>query len=205
LESREYVDDKGVTRKEWIIPKTKNKIKRNGEALVLTISDKMIETDGDDRVLKSYNSKIELQRKIEAIQRAVVFNNGSLSNTDIYWGDANFGKKFKQGKLQLEVRKATSSDYFGINVDLDPTFIDINGTKYVISLVYQVDNLEIAGETFTALFDISLLTDFNEVSKTEKRQAILDNLDKIIRKKSPDSEERKRLQTFRDNFDESIK
>jgi hypothetical protein len=52
-----------------------------------------------------------------------------------------FSEAWKNRKLQLEVRKATDADNFGIGTDLKPTYIDIDGTPYIVSVTCRLDGL----------------------------------------------------------------
>mgnify|MGYP000396796750 CR=1 FL=1 len=65
----------------------------------------------------------------------------------------------------MEVRKATDSDNFGIGTDLKPTYIDIDGTPYIVSITCRLDGLSktILDTPFSAVFDICLLSDFNNL------------------------------------------
>lgn len=138
-------------------------VRRNAEALVT-----------EDTLIENYEDKIYYQTKLSKIQSSVLFEN----SVSALQGEFH---SFENPQLILEFRKATDSDYFGIKSKLKPTFITINGTKYVISVVLKAQVQHSAeGESFTAKFDICLLNDPETLKNADTQTKIRNNLQKKL-------------------------
>ena len=191
-----YTNPDGTIRRypAWLPPTTKGSVRRNLAAIYT----------GTERITKRVD-KQKYQDIIDSIQKAVIF--GGIPKNLALTSIPGFKEAWEKGKLQLEVREATSSDIFGIGTDLEPTFIDINGKKYIISVVYKIDlqPTNIDEDPYTAIFDICLVTDFNELKKPDKKKLIKDNINERIANGNLIGEARKKAEQFRDKLDEAIK
>lgn len=189
------VNSDGTERKyaAWL-PGEKTSVRRNINAIY----------DGTDPITKRAD-KQRYQDIITKIQSSVIFG-GNVTDPALT-SLLGFSEAWKNRRLQLEVRKATDSDNFGIGTDLKPTYIDIDGEPYVVSITCKLDGLSktIQDTPFSAVFDICLLSDFNNLRKPNVQQAIKDKINQKIRDGKITGTDRTKAERFRDNLSESVK
>lgn len=175
----------------WL-PGEKTSVRRNLNAIY----------DGDQPITKRV-AKQRLQDVLTNVQSSIIFE--SQMNDPMLTSLLGFDEAWKNRKLQLEVREATEYDNFGIGTDLKPTYIDIDGKPYVIAITCRLDGLSktISDTPYSAIFDICLLSDFNNLRKPQVQDAIKDKINTKIREgKIADVA---KAEKFRDNLGESVK
>ena len=177
----------------WL-PGEKTSVRRNINAIY----------DGTDPITKRVD-KQRYQDIITKVQSSVIFG-GNITDPALT-SLLGFSEAWTNRKLQLEVRKATDSDNFGIGTDLKPTYIDIDGTPYIVSITCRLDGLSktIQDTPFSAVFDICLLSDFNNLKQPNVQQAIKDKINQKIRDGKITGTNRAKAERFRDNLSESVK
>lgn len=160
--------------------------------------------DGTEPITKRVD-KQRYQDIITKIQSSVIFG-GNVTDPALT-SLLGFSEAWKNRKLQLEVRKATDADNFGIGTDLKPTYIDIDGTPYIVSVTCRLDGLSktIQDNPFSAVFDICLLSDFNNLRKPNVQQAIKDKINQKIKDGKITGADKIKAERFRDNLSESVK
>lgn len=160
--------------------------------------------DGTEPITKRVD-KQRYQDIITKIQSSVIFG-GNVTDPALT-SLLGFSEAWKNRKLQLEVRKATDADNFGIGTDLKPTYIDIDGTPYIVSVTCRLDGLSktIQDNPFSAVFDICLLSDFNNLRKPNVQQAIKDKINQKIKNGKITGADKIKAERFRDNLSESVK
>lgn len=189
------VNPDGTQRKypAWL-PGEKTSVRRNINAIY----------DGTEPITKRVD-KQRYQDIITKIQSSVIFG-GNVTDPAMT-SLLGFSEAWKNRKLQLEVRRATDSDNFGIGTDLKPTYIDIDGERYIVSITCRLDGLSrtIQDAPFSAIFDICLLSDFNNLRKPAVQQAIKDKINQRIKDGKITGENKIKAERFRDNLSESVK
>lgn len=189
------VNPDGTQRKypAWL-PGEKTSVRRNINAIY----------DGTEPITKRVD-KQRYQDIITKIQSSVIFG-GNVTDPAMT-SLLGFSEAWKNRKLQLEVRRATDSDNFGIGTDLKPTYIDIDGERYIVSITCRLDGLSrtIQDTPFSAVFDICLLSDFNNLRKPAVQQAIKDKINQRIKDGKITGENKIKAERFRDNLSESVK
>ena len=174
LEQTFEEDGKKLPFPKWLYPAKpkRNEVRRNAAALYFSSE----ENNGVYYV----SDKKDVQFSLSSIQ-SVVKHGGTLKGALSKFN--NIGEVWKNRKLHLEFRKVTESDYFGVGTGLKPSFININGEQYIISLVLELNGLiaDAARDSvpFTGLFDICLLNDpkkINDVNEQKRIKAKLQNL-----------------------------
>lgn len=189
------VNPDGTQRKypAWL-PGEKTSVRRNINAIY----------DGTEPITKRVD-KQRYQDIITKIQSSVIFG-GDVTDPAIT-SLLGFGKAWEERKLQLEVRKATDSDNFGIGTDLKPTYIDIDGERYIVSITCRLDGLSrtVQDPTFSAVFDICLLSDFNNLKNPTVQEAIKEKINQRIKDRKITGENKIKAEKFRDNLSKSVK
>ena len=149
--------------------------------------------------------KQRLQDTISKIQSAIIFG-GDVRDASLT-SLIGFNEAWKNRKLQLEIRKATEYDNFGIGTDLKPTYIDVNGETYIASITCRLDGLSrnISDTPYSAIIDVCLLSDFNNLRKPQVQQAIKDKIDTKIKEGKITGYLVIIARNFRDNLGESVK
>lgn len=189
-----YTNPDGTTRKysAWL-PGEKTSVRRNLNAIY----------DGEEPITK-LSDKQRYQDILSRIQSSIIFG-GDLKDPALT-SLIGFDQAWKNRKIQFEIRKATDYDNFGVGTDLGkPNYIDINGEKYIISIICRLDGLSktLQDSPFSAIFDICWLSDFNNLKNPQVQQAIKDKINrKIAEGKISD---RAKAESFRDNLSASIK
>lgn len=177
----------------WL-PGEKTSVRRNINAIY----------DGIEPITKRID-KQRYQDIITKIQSSIIFG-GNITDPALT-SLLGFSESWKNRKLQLEVRKATDADNFGIGTDLKPTYINIDGTPYIVSITCRLDGLSktIQDDPFSAVFDICLLSDFNNLRKPNVQQAIKDKINQKIKSGKITGADKIKAERFRDNLGESVK
>lgn len=159
----------------------------------------------EDTPITKRVDKQRLQDTISKIQSAIIFG-GDIRDASIT-SLIGFNEAWKNRKLQLEIRKATEYDNFGIGTDLKPTYIDVNGEAYIASITCRLDGLSksISDTPYSAIIDICLLSDFNNLRKPQVQQAIKDKIDTKIKEGKITGDAIIKARNFRDNLGESVK
>lgn len=159
--------EKRIYRK-WMyaIEPKQGEVRRNAAAFVF---------GNEGQGFSGIKQKHQIESSLSSIQSSIIY--GGTPKGDIQ-KFSNIGNVWAKRKLKIEFREATKQDFFGTGTGLEPTFIDINGKKYVIAVVLQLDGLRLNPESpsFTALFDISFLNDPNTLSKSKVQEEIKKNL-----------------------------
>lgn len=189
-----FTNPDGSARKysAWL-PGEKTSIRRNLNAIY----------NGQEPITK-LSDKQRYQDILSRIQSSVIFG-GDLKDPTLT-SLIGFDQAWKNRKIQFEIRKATDYDNFGVGTDLGkPKYIDINGEKYIISIVCRLDGLSktLQDSPFSAIFDICWLSDFNNLKNPQVQQSIKDKINrKIAEGKITD---KAKAESFRDNLSTSIK
>ncbi len=189
-----FTNPDGSTRKysAWL-PGEKTSIRRNLNAIY----------NGEEPITK-LSDKQKYQDILSRIQSSIIFG-GDLKDPALT-SLIGFDQAWKNRKIQFEIRKATDYDNFGVGTDLGkPRYIDVNGEKYIISIICRLDGLSktLQDSPFSAIFDICWLSDFNNLKNPQVQQAIKDKINrKIAEGKISD---KIKAENFRDNLSTSIK
>lgn len=147
----------------------------------------------------SLQDKKQIQSDLSSIQSAVIY--GSNPSGELLTFD-NWGACWQNRKLYVEFRPATEKDFFGVGTGLKPTFININGKKWVISVVCKLEGLRktAVSNSFDAIFDISFLNDPNTLLNKNKQDEIRNNLKNKLAKGTISADRKTEVESFCNNL-----